>query len=274
MADPLGTLKKTAQDLKSRYDAGNKETEGLGSELSAKSDMMKQGRAALSSGASGVTGQPKSAPSKPSPKDLVNPGGKPYGSGPGEVRLDSEGNKIPSKKKGGPINKTGIYQLHKGEHVIPARAASALGGKKTAKKGSGKVPHKMVIEQNDDNSFAIEHQHKPSSDPSQPSQPTEKFSAPNAKHLVRHVKQTYGQQGSDDGMAFPSSYADGGMVQKGGMAQVHAGETVLPAVKNPDIYLGGKAPVAAPMRKTLARPRQIKPIPTNPGDMSRSLQSI
>ena len=30
-----------------------------------------------------------------------------------------------SKKKGGPIKKTGIYKLHKGERVVPAKAQSA-----------------------------------------------------------------------------------------------------------------------------------------------------
>lgn len=36
---------------------------------------------------------------------------------------------IPSKKKGGPIRKTGVYLLHKNEYVVPA---SKRGGHKTA----------------------------------------------------------------------------------------------------------------------------------------------
>lgn len=268
MADPLGGIKKYVKDWKTNVGSGVAESKSLGKELSEKRQNVDAAKQSLSSGSSAAS--KVSGKSTPSSKDLVNPSGAPYGSRPGE-KPPSEVLKdikpLGSMKKGGPVKKTGVYQLHKGEQVVPARAASALGKKKVAKKGSGKIPHRMVTEQMDDGSFQITHEHKPSSDPAQPSQPPEKFTAANAKHLVRHVKQTYGQQ--DDGMAFPSSYEMGGTVQKGGMAQVHAGETVLPAVKNPDIYIGGlggskaKAVPNAPA-SDLSRNKILKAVPTAP----------
>jgi hypothetical protein len=37
---------------------------------------------------------------------------------------------IPSKKKGGPIRKTGLYRLHAGEYVVPAKGRSRKAGQK------------------------------------------------------------------------------------------------------------------------------------------------
>jgi hypothetical protein len=130
-----------------------------------------------------------SAPSKPSPKDLVNPKGK-YGDKPGEKRIDVSDmtKKLGSFKKGGTVPKTGMYQLHAGEEVVP-KAKAALAGKK--KKGSGRVPHRMVTEKMDDGSFQITHEHKPDS-PEQQTPPPEKFTAANPKQLVKHVRATYG----------------------------------------------------------------------------------
>jgi hypothetical protein len=270
MADPLGGLKKSAQDLKERYKAGNKETEGLGAELKARGQMNEEARKALSGN---TPAAPEKKPaSKPSPSDLVHP--KMYGNPIPEAAKWAK--PLGSMKKGGKVPKTGMYQLHAGEHVVPARAASALGGGKPAKKkGSGKVPHKMITEHMDDGSFQITHEHKPSMEPGQATQPPEKFTAANAKHLVRHVKQTYGPGQEDGGLAEPASYADGGDVLKGGLGMLHKGETVMPArktpdfnpkarsgpkaddfkspsipdprgpVKNPDIYIGGGGPKKA-----------------------------
>ena len=120
---------------------------------------------------------------------------------------------------------------------------SALGGQ--AGSAPSDAPDGMSIDKNDDNTFSINHRHNTEQGPEEPKRKT-KFTARNVKHLVRHVKQHFGGgQQDDEGMAQPSSFADGGIVQKGGMAQVHAGEKVIPApVKNPDIYLGGNKPKA------------------------------
>lgn len=41
---------------------------------------------------------------------------------------------LASKKRGGRIPKTGIYKLHAGEFVIPARAAKKISGRKSSRR--------------------------------------------------------------------------------------------------------------------------------------------
>lgn len=146
--------------------------------------------------------KPSSAPtasSKPSPKDLVNPKGK-FGDKPGENRnaITDPNTMRPlgSFKKGGKVKKTGMYQLHKGEAVLNAqdtkamesRANNALGGG-AAPSTSGPAPDEMNIQKLDDGSFHITHRNTKQKEPMQPDK---KFSARNAKHLVRHVRATFG----------------------------------------------------------------------------------
>jgi hypothetical protein len=167
MADPLSGLKKSAQDFSQKMNA--------------------VGHRAFSEHVS--EHQPTN---KPLPNGLLKP--KP---GLDKEDLRNLTKPLGSMKKGGKVPKTGMYQLHAGEKVVPARAASALGGNKPPKKkGSGKKPHKMVIEHMDDNTFGIEHLHKPSD--TGHTQPPEKFTAANPKHLTRHVRNTYGGGQQDD----------------------------------------------------------------------------
>src|ERR1700733_507664 len=93
-----------------------------------------------------------------------------------------------SFKKGGKVPKTGVYKLHEGEQVVPKAQVALAGSKK--KKGSGRVPHKMIAEQMDDNSFQITHEHK-SDSPDQVAPKPEKFTAANPKQLLKHVRATY-----------------------------------------------------------------------------------
>lgn len=161
------------------------------------------------------------------------------------------------------IAKTGLYKVTSNQAVLKKEdmdkmkrsGASVLAGDaeepKPAKKGR-KRPHKMSIEELHDGSFGITHQHKTS--PDEKPMEDEKFSARNSKHLIRHVRQTY----SDQGMP---SYAEGtDFVPETGPALLHRGEQVIPAktkpdfggpkpgeytpsgsvLKSPDIYIGGK----------------------------------
>lgn len=71
------------------------------------------------------------------------------------------------------------------------RGAVALSGSdkpKAKKPAKAKGPKRMSIEKLDDNSFSVTHHN----DGKEPMQPDQKFSARNAKHLVRHVRQTFG----------------------------------------------------------------------------------
>jgi hypothetical protein len=164
MTDPLSGIRQSAQNFRQKmHEAGNRSFSEHVSEHQPKNKPLPNGVI-----------KPKPGLDKEDLRDLTKPLG--------------------SMKKGGKIPKTGMYQLHAGEKVVPARAASALGSKPPKKKGSGKKPHKMVIEHMDDNTFGIEHLHKPS-DMGQ-SQPPERFTAANPKHLTRHVRNTYG--GQDD----------------------------------------------------------------------------
>jgi hypothetical protein len=274
--DALGSA---AKKIKDTYKAGDDETTGLGAELKARAQGNKAAMDSLKPSA-----EPDKPVGKPSP---MKPSQGPYGSGAGEKRINTSDmtkplGQMPKMHKGGMVKKTGPHILLKGEAVLSkkdTKKMSALGGGQD-QSGPSDAPDGMSIDKNDDNTFSINHRHNSEQGPEEPKRKT-KFTARNVKHLVRHVKQHFGGGGQDDGMAEPSSFADGGVVKKGGMAQVHAGETVIPAgkekpehryklgeknaqglaaipwkgdpapVKNPDIYIGGSKPKAAPkpMRK-------------------------
>jgi hypothetical protein len=182
----LDSIKKAVQGTAASYQSDKNESKGLGEELKMRKQQYDLGAQALGGSPKSEPAKP-AAPSKPAKQDLVKPGAK-YGDRPGEQRLDSEGNVIKSMKKGGEVKKTGLYKLHEGEEVVP-KAQAALGKKK---KGSGKVPHKMTIRKMDDDSFHITHDHQsPTKNEMGTTPPQEEFTVPNAKHLVRHVRQTY-----------------------------------------------------------------------------------
>jgi hypothetical protein len=106
-------VKGIAKGLQDKYNAGNKETSGIGSELSARSEMNRQGEAALNNWT------PKETPSG-SPV-ASHDTGKRYGDRPGEKRLDSKGDEIPKYHTGvDSVPKTGLAVLKKGEKVVPA----------------------------------------------------------------------------------------------------------------------------------------------------------
>lgn len=69
---------------------------------------------------------PVGSPSQPA-KGFRAKGGA-YGSRPGEQRIDTKDMVKPlgSFKKGGRVKKTGVYKLHKGEHVLTARQTGQI----------------------------------------------------------------------------------------------------------------------------------------------------
>jgi hypothetical protein len=147
--------KNTAAAVKT----GNQETEGLGNELAAKSDMIKAAR--------GETNEPApKAPVKrePSTWEKVHP--MPYGSRPGEKRIDVTDALKPlgSYKKGTPyVPKTGVYKLHEGEAVVPKEkntmnAADAMAGI-TGKAKPPKEIKEMVHTKTHNNKHIVTHRH-------------------------------------------------------------------------------------------------------------------
>jgi len=203
--DPLSVVKKAASDLRNRYAAGNQQSSQLGTELGEAQKMRELGRQALS---------PSTAPAAPASKSSPTPPAKrspktDYGAHPerGENRIPDATLKEYSKplgsmKKGGKVPKTGMYQLHKDETVVPAKkSANALGGKsKPAKKGSAKKPHKMVIRHNDDDTFSVTHQHAPDMQGGMTPK-DEEFTAPNVKRLKQHVGMTFAPEQEAQPMA-------------------------------------------------------------------------
>jgi hypothetical protein len=122
-------LSDKARSAADAIKVGNQETEGLGNELAAKNGIIKAAR--------GETNEPTSKPPvkrEPSTWEKIHP--MPYGSRPGEKRIDvTEALKpLGSYKTGTPyVPKTGMYQLHKGEAVVPKEkntmnAADAMAG--------------------------------------------------------------------------------------------------------------------------------------------------
>jgi hypothetical protein len=110
--DTYKKVKSYASGLKKTYDTGQKQASGMGAELSARSQMNKAGEEALH---------------PTTPKEESRNGSEaahaqgPYGSRPGEKRLDSEGNEIPKYHTGvDSVPHTGLAVLKKGEKVVRA----------------------------------------------------------------------------------------------------------------------------------------------------------
>ena len=111
----MEAAKKFASGLKKQYDAGSKQTEGLGAELAARAEMNRQGSKALS----GDDSASATPPAAPAPK---TDSGARYGDKAPEKRIDTSTytKTLGSYEHGTPhVPKTGIYKLHKGEAVIP-----------------------------------------------------------------------------------------------------------------------------------------------------------
>jgi hypothetical protein len=112
MSDVYDKIKATAKGMHDRYEAGQKQTSGLGAELAARSQMNRVGEEVLHPTASK---EPAASGSEPSHSQ------GPYGSRPGEKRLDSEGNEIPKYHTGvDSVPKTGLAVVKKGEKIIAA----------------------------------------------------------------------------------------------------------------------------------------------------------
>ena len=157
----MDAIKNYATSLKDKYDTGTKQTEGLGAELAARAEMNRQGAAALATRA--TTDEPKKDTTV-SPSDKVN--AKPYGSRPGEKRIDTSGMTKPlgSYKHGtSRVPKTGNYTLHEGEAVIPAEknpmnATDAMAGI-SGKKAPRKALKSMHVTATDNKKHIVTHKH-------------------------------------------------------------------------------------------------------------------
>lgn len=109
----LDKAKTAISNAKTAIDTGNKETEGLGNELRAKSDMI---RAARGESNTSATPAPKSEPASwEHIKRAVPPGEKPM-----YQKATEWAKPLGSFKQGtSHVPKTGVYKLHEGEAVIP-----------------------------------------------------------------------------------------------------------------------------------------------------------
>lgn len=179
-----------------------------------------------------TTPTPK-APAPDSKADLVNPQGR-YGDRPGEKRIDvSEMTKPLASYKDGTnyVPKTGHYKLHQGEAVVK-KADNPFA--KVMEMAHDVKPEKQLNEirvRRAKGGHIITH-HYQGSDP-------EEHVTKGTDEMLGHMKQHMGDEpvsgaNAQDqalGLAEPSSFKDGGVVQKSGMAMVHKGETVIPAKK-------------------------------------------
>ena len=124
----LDKLSSYAKSQAKAYSHGNKQTEGLGAELAARSEMNRQGEKAL------TEQKDTPAPKRDTSGAGVGATPKPYGSQGSEKRIDTSSYTKPlgSYKKGTKrVPKTGTYKLHKGEAVLTKKQNT------TAKKKGG-----------------------------------------------------------------------------------------------------------------------------------------
>lgn len=135
--------------------AGDQETNSLGRELAAKSQMIKEGQSDSTSAAAPAA--------KAAPKTDT---GKRYGDKSGEKRIDVRDALKPlgSFKHGTDyVPKTGIYKLHEGEGVTPKEentmnAVDAMAGLASKAKPPKKI-HKITTHKTDDGKMIHTHQH-------------------------------------------------------------------------------------------------------------------
>ncbi len=112
----MDAVHKAYDKIKTAYKTGNQETDSLGNELRARAEMNQSAMA----GSRSSDSEPASPARTTAPSDHVNR--KPYGSGPGEKVIDTKEMTKPlgSYKDGCDyVPKTGVYQLHEGEKVVP-----------------------------------------------------------------------------------------------------------------------------------------------------------
>lgn len=107
MAGIFDQITKTVKEKAAAVKAGNKQTEGLGAELAARSAMNRAGEEALKT--------PKAEPEAPRTGTGVGATSAPYGSKAGEKRIDTSGMSSPNIKtydKGGRVN------VNDGQHEL------------------------------------------------------------------------------------------------------------------------------------------------------------
>jgi len=160
----IDSAKAAVAKVKSDIDTGNKETEGLGAELSARSQMNRLGEAALRS-SSDTPPKMKDEPERPHKPVPYTDANKPKG---WERISDDDIRKftkpLGSLKTGTPyVPKTGMYQLHEGEAVVPKEkntmnAADAMMGI-TGKAKPPKKIHTIKTHKSDDGKLIHTHQH-------------------------------------------------------------------------------------------------------------------
>ena len=222
--------------------------------------------------------EPRPRPSPVMGVDKLRPGSK-YGDRGQEKRIDVKNMikplGVPSYEDGvDSVPNDGLAMLHKGEQVIPAkknpdsgkaekRVSGAMGGKKSpklsAKKGSKKQVHKITVHKSANGGVVLEH-HLEDSKSEMHHHPNFDSAAASMKDNFEPPAQEPAPSEANSQMASPSSFEDGGTVEKSGMAMVHAGETVIPAdaakkpVQNPDIAIGGGR-VGTQQKKMAPKPK-------------------
>jgi hypothetical protein len=124
MAGIFDSLVKTVKGKADAIKAGNKEVEGMGAELAARSAMNRAGEAALS--------EPKATPEAPRTGTGVGGTKSPYGTRAGEKRIDTSGmssDNIKAYDKGGKVNvndgKHEVAILKHGERVLTEKQDKA-----------------------------------------------------------------------------------------------------------------------------------------------------
>jgi hypothetical protein len=129
--------------------------------------------------------------------------------------------------EGGLVKKSGTADVHKGEVVLPhPDNKEAWRTLPNRLKGAGQAVRALA------------------ENVSNPSQANQNFRTPPKQKTPSAPDKDYSAYGAYDMRSKPSSFADGGLVEKSGKAKVHAGEKIISPkkpVRNPDITIGGGA---------------------------------
>jgi hypothetical protein len=123
-AGVMDKIKGAVSNVAKNIETGNKETEGLGSELAARAQMNRAASGALEGDKPSDATPAKGTAAKPAPIDKVNKGreyGDAEGAKRGEKKIDTTDMTKPlgSFAKGtDSVPKTGVYKIHEGEAVV------------------------------------------------------------------------------------------------------------------------------------------------------------
>lgn len=171
--------------------------------LRGKVDMMKEAQKALKGGAEAIGPAKPVGPAAPaSPVDKTNSQG-PYGSGPGEKRIDVKDMTKPlgQMHAGGTVPKTGAYVMKAGEKVLTPEQHGQLHNAMSLAQSAlshdpepmppppAKVGRDFHARRLDDKTFHIRKGHASPMD-----HPEEESSAPDMKGLIQHLKDHFGEE--------------------------------------------------------------------------------